>query len=189
MAEPPRIHRAGLEVRDEDVGRLDEAKEGLATALVAKVEREAALASVARDEERAAEVALRGSDRQPAGLVADVRQLDLDHLGAEQPERRRGLWPLHEKAGLDDPYALERGHSELHPPSSVTAAPFTLLASSHASHEMSVAISSGFAMRVAAPSNGIHRIMCSGSRGTAVDPMPVSTPPGQTALHRTPSGP
>src|SRR6185369_12293703 len=114
---------------------------------------------------------------------------DLDDLRPEQPEHRRGLWPLHEKAGLDDPHAVERGHSALHPPSSVTAAPLTLLASSHASHEMSVAISSGFAIRVAVPNNGIQRVTCSGSRGTAVEPMPVSTAPGHTALHRTPRGP
>ena len=81
-------------------------------------------------------------DRQPAGLVADVRQLDLDHLGAEHPERRRGLRPLHEKADLDDPHALERCHGRGRrrtpciPPSTARAMPVVALAAGDARYRI-----------------------------------------------------
>src|SRR5690606_13478215 len=75
-----------------------------------------------------------------------------------------------------------------HPPSAESTAPLMFDASSDASHDTAVAISSDLAMRSAVPWIGVSRPMPNSLRGAAVVPMLVSTPPGITMLQRTLSG-
>lgn len=76
--------------------------------------------------------------------------------------------------------------AEAHPPSALTTAPLTLDASSHASQEMTVAISSASAMRAMVAMDSCARSMAHGTRGLELAPMAVMTPPGSTALERMP---
>ena len=106
VAEPPAVHRAGLEVGDHDVGPRGQPQEDLAAFGTAEVDRDAALAAVARREVGAAGVT--SLHRQPPGLVAEPRQLDLDDVGAPLAERRRRLRALHQQPGLDDLDPIQR---------------------------------------------------------------------------------
>src|SRR3954452_20601345 len=74
------------------------------------------------------------------------------------------------------------------PPSSVITAPFTLVASSLASHETRAAIWSGSAKLGAAAMTGPRRSKPHALGASSVEAMLVATPPGRTALHRIPSG-
>src|SRR5262249_59078034 len=89
----------------EHVGRRHQLAEGLLPGRNAQVERDAALAAVARDEARAAEVL--AGDGQPSRLVADPGKLDLDHGRAELAEQGGRLRPLNQETRFDDAKTVE----------------------------------------------------------------------------------
>ena len=106
VADAPLVERARLEVGDHHVGPLGQAEEHLGACRGAQVHGDAALGAVAGEEVRCAVVG-RG-DRQPAGGVADLRQLDLDHVGTPLGQRGRRLRALHQQPALDDLDPLQR---------------------------------------------------------------------------------
>src|SRR5262249_13382699 len=112
VSQAPGLHRTRHEVRDQDVSGRHELAEGLLASRNAQVECDAALAAVARDEARAAQVV--AGDRQPSRLVADPWKLDLDHRRTELAEQGGRLGSLNKEASFYDPEAVEcagRGHA------------------------------------------------------------------------------
>jgi len=93
------------------------------------------------------------------------------------------------KACVGTRVASGRAGQAVQPPSAVTTAPLTLIASSLPSQQISVEISAGLANRAVRPNDFWIRSYAQSTLGAAVRPMLVSTPPGHTALVRTPSGP
>ncbi len=106
VADAPLVERARLEVGDHHVRPLGQAEEHLGPCRRAQVDRDAALGAVAGEEVRRAVVGQ--GDRQPARRVADLRQLDLDHVGTPLGQRRRSLRALHQQPALDDLDPLQR---------------------------------------------------------------------------------
>ena len=67
---PRRLHRAGLEVGDDDVGLLDKAKEDVASGACSKVNGHASLASV--DATKNGGAAILAVHREPPALVPEA---------------------------------------------------------------------------------------------------------------------
>jgi hypothetical protein len=105
VAEPPALQRAGQEVGDHHVGGVHQAQEDVAPLLDPQVERDAALAAVAADQVGRPQVLER--DRDPARLIADPGQLDLDHVGAEIAQQLSRLGPLHQETQIEHADPLE----------------------------------------------------------------------------------
>ena len=104
-AEPAARQVAGAEVLDERVGAVHEPQQDLAALGRAEVERDGALAAVR---------VLEGERRLAHGrgavaiVVARLRALDLDHLGAEVGEHRGRERPRDDAREIEDAEALER---------------------------------------------------------------------------------
>ena len=105
-AEPPFLHRAGLEVLDENVGLRDQPLQDLGTLGLPQVERGRLLvAALLQPGER---VAALGDGAELAQGVADLRQLDLDDLGTELGQLRRAEGAGKKARHVDDANALQR---------------------------------------------------------------------------------
>ena len=128
VPEAPAVHRAGLEIGDDDVGLLDESEEDLAAPWYPQVDGDASFAPVVGGEESRAPVF--PTDREPPALVAEPRELHLDHLGTPFEHGERRLRPLDEQTRLQHPNAVEQAHptsdsrgpdAEVHDPTLVTS--------------------------------------------------------------------
>ena len=108
ITDAPTVHGAGLEVGDDDVGMLDQTQEDVAPTGHAEVDGGAALAPVVSVEPRRA--AVLPADRQPAALIAEPRQFDLDHLGSPLEHGLGGLGSLDEQPSLQHAHPVERSH-------------------------------------------------------------------------------
>ena len=109
----PLRERRRQEVRDEHVGRLDQAKQQIATLGRSDVEADAALAAVVHLHRL-----IHAARREPEDALAHEaavpvtrdRVLDLDHVGAPVGEQRAARGHEHELGELDDTHALEHRH-------------------------------------------------------------------------------
>ena len=94
--------------------RSRESQEHLLPVGCAQVDGDAALPAVAADEVGRC-AGRRGCDGDPARLIAEAGQLDLDDVGTPFPQRRRRLRSLHEQPRLDDLQTVERSHPSVLP--------------------------------------------------------------------------
>src|SRR4029077_3850848 len=112
VAEPPGFERAGLEVLDHDVHERHEPLEQRLPGRLAKIARHGLLVpSLDGPEERIA------VDERPdrAHEVAPTGKLDLDDLGAEIGEQRRGERRADAGAEIEHADAGERAHRARYP--------------------------------------------------------------------------
>ena len=103
---PSRARLVAAQVREDDVDGGDEVVEDLAPALVAQVERDAALVAVERLEEERVLALLVRRDVAP-DVAAGRRVLDLDDVRAEVGELERRPRPRPELLDGEDPDAGE----------------------------------------------------------------------------------
>jgi hypothetical protein len=107
---------------------LDESEEDLAALWDPQIDGGASLAPVVGGEESRAPVF--ATDREPPALVAEPRELHLDHLGTPFEHGERRLRTLDEQTRLQHPNAVEQAHptsdsrgpdAEVHGPTLVTS--------------------------------------------------------------------
>jgi hypothetical protein len=101
VADPPSVHRAGCEVRDDHIGGLDKAMHDLDTCGFAGIDGDRALPPIAGDVVGRPPVVAR--QHHPPRLIADVGKLDLDHIGSHVAEHARGLGALDQQPDVDHP--------------------------------------------------------------------------------------
>ncbi len=94
----PFLQRASLEILDQNVGGLEQAKDDLAPLRLRKVEHDAALVAIDADEVGGG-VALEG--RSPATRLVALRWLDLDDLGTMVAEHLRAVRPAEHAREVD----------------------------------------------------------------------------------------
>ena len=106
VADAPLFHRAGLEVVDQHVGRLEQLQQDVAALRLGEVERDRALVAVDAGEIGGNTF---GVERRPpgAGLVA-LRRLDLDHVGAVVGQHLAAIGTAQHARQVDHFQAVER---------------------------------------------------------------------------------
>ena len=105
-AEAPLLHGAGLEILDQDIGLRHQPLQDRGALGLAQVERRRLLvAALLQPGQR---VAVRGDGAELAERIADLRQLELDHLGAELGQLRRAERAGEKARHVDDADALHR---------------------------------------------------------------------------------
>ena len=110
-AEPEVVHRPGLEVLDQDVAPTHEIQDQRLPPGMLEIDRDASLPPVDREEVGGLAVGRAGRGPLPA-VVAALRVLDLDHLGAVVPEDLGRERSRHDAGEVDDPKVFERpGHA------------------------------------------------------------------------------
>ena len=105
--------RRRQEVRDEDVRRVDQAQQQVATLGGSDVEADAPLAAVVHLHRLVHPARAEPEDalaHEAAVAITGDRVLDLDHVGAPVGEQRAACGHEHELRELDDTDAFEDGH-------------------------------------------------------------------------------
>ncbi len=104
--EPELLGEAGAEALEEHVGAVGETEERVAPTRVAERQPQRALARVGREEHRPLAV----PERRPPGtaVVAGVRPLDLDDIGAERGEDLRAVRARDRRCDVEHARPLER---------------------------------------------------------------------------------
>src|SRR4029077_5431374 len=111
VAQAEALHNAGPEVVDDDVGTLAELETDAPGLVLLEIQRDAALATVVREEVRAeALLALHADD---ASEIPEARRLHFDHMGAHIGEDERRLRPLLEDGEVQYANAVQRTHRQL----------------------------------------------------------------------------
>ena len=105
VAQAPFVERAGLEIRQHHVGGLDQFQKGLLARVDTQVERDRALATVARDVHRRVAVILEHV-HVPAD-IADLRQFDLDDFRAEIVQHGSRLRSLYQRGQIQNSYSIK----------------------------------------------------------------------------------
>jgi len=109
VAELEAREQRGAQVRQKNIGALDQAVHDFATALGLEIERQALL--VAIDDQEILVPVAHGQALQAlhaAALVPALRPLDLDHLGTEIGQVLGAHRPLEPHRQIDDPNSFER---------------------------------------------------------------------------------
>ena len=99
IAQPPFLHRAGLEVLNNDVGVFQQAQQHLPPLLAPQIKRDALLVAV--HPEVIARIAIQEWRPPTAGFIA-LRRLDLDHFGAVIGQNHRAIRATQNTGEVDD---------------------------------------------------------------------------------------